>query len=70
MTFAIWRPDHRGIMTLWTDERQIAAVSPIYEDEKTSWYWYAYLGTASGFCDTLEQAQAEAERSTSTGQVH
>lgn len=60
-----WRPDHRGILTLWHNDEAIAAISPIYNDNETSWYWYTYVNAQSGFCDSFWEAQAEAERSTS-----
>jgi hypothetical protein len=60
-----WRPDHHGILTLWRNGDAIAAVSPIYYDEESSWYWYTYINAQNGFCDNLWEAQAEAERSTS-----
>ena len=60
-----WRPDHRGIPTLWRNGSAIAAISPIYDDEKKSWYWYTYINALNGFCDNFWEAQAAAERSTS-----
>jgi hypothetical protein len=47
----------------------VAAVSPIYENEDTTWYWYVYGTNQSGFCKRIDQAQAEAERAV-TGLTH
>lgn len=66
----IWRPDHRGILTLWLNDDAIAAVTPIYDDDKTSYYWYTYINAQNGFCDNLWEAQAEAERSISPHPLH
>lgn len=60
----VWRPDHRGILTLWRNNKAIAAISSINDDSKMSWYWYTYINAQNGFCDNLWDAQAEAERST------
>lgn len=65
-----WRPDHRGIMTLWHNEQAIAAISPLYDDDKTTWYWHTYINAQNGFCHTLWQAQAKAERSVSPHYLH
>jgi hypothetical protein len=66
----IWRPDHRGILTMWRNDEALAAISPIYNDDKISWYWYTYINAQNGFCDALWEAQAEAERSASPNRLN
>jgi hypothetical protein len=65
-----WQPDHRGILTLWFNNDAIAAVSPISRDGSTEWYWYTYVNDRNGFCDTIDGAQAEAERAVDGSDLH
>lgn len=65
-----WRSDDRGVLTLWRDDDAIAAVSPVYGENRTLWYWYPYISNMSGFFATLWEARDEAERSTGPHGIH
>jgi hypothetical protein len=65
-----WQPDHRGVLTLWRDDDAIAALSPVYEENRTLWHWYSYISSMSGFCATPREAQDEAERSIGPNGIH
>lgn len=59
-----WRSDGPNSYALRHDDEDVAATSNVERAGRRAWYWHTYVNGDEGFCETLEQAQAEAERST------
>lgn len=59
-----WLSDGKDSFALEYEGEYVAAVSNIEQNGRRCWYWHSYVNGAEGFCDTLQQAQADAERAT------
>lgn len=59
-----WRQTKDQSYELLVGDEEVAATSNIERDGRKGWFWHTYINGDEGFCETLEQAKAEAERST------